>query len=119
MLTISVDIQFLVGLILYIFLSPITKIGVRTLRRPCRSIAVRYFTVEHAVGMIIGLRSFTSHASGSGSRRIPRASIAGDDLLRLAMVIMIISIPWPGLPVSRPAVPAVMTSSAETSRRWT
>src|SRR6266850_3805715 len=55
MLTISVDIQFLVGLILYIFLSPITKIGVRNLAAAMQINAVRYFTVEHAVGMIIGI----------------------------------------------------------------
>ena len=31
MLTISLDIQFVVGLILYVFLSPITRMGVRNL----------------------------------------------------------------------------------------
>jgi hypothetical protein len=103
MLTISVDIQFLVGLILYIFLSPITKTGVRNLAAAMQINAVRYFTVEHAVGMIIGIALIhvarvRIRKSADAARKHRLAMI----FFGLAMVIMIISIPWPGLPVSRP-----------------
>src|SRR5437588_7045126 len=49
------DVQFLVGLILYIFLSPITKMGFQNLSAAMRIDTVRFFTVEHTIGMIIGI----------------------------------------------------------------
>jgi hypothetical protein len=44
MLTISVDLQLLVGLILYFVLSPITKIGLRNFATAMQIPPVRFFT---------------------------------------------------------------------------
>ena len=78
LLTTSVDAQMLIGLILYLFLSPITKIGIRNLAAAMRIDTARFFTVEHLAGMIIGIalvhigrvkiRKTTDACASTGSR---------------------------------------------------
>ena len=103
LLTISVDLQLLVGLVLYLFLSPITKIGVRNFAAAMQIPVARFFTVEHLAGMIVGIALV--HV---GRVKIRKADDAARKhrlamvLFGIALVVMIISIPWPGLPVSRP-----------------
>ncbi|HEU5257421.1 MAG TPA: hypothetical protein VFU28_15615 [Vicinamibacterales bacterium] len=103
LLTISVDLQFLVGVVLYAFLSPIVRQGLRNFSVAMQINVVRFFTIEHAIGMIAGIALV--HI---GRVKIRKAADA-DRKHRLAMVffgialvLMIISIPWPGLPVARP-----------------
>ena len=55
LLTISVDLQFLVGLVLYLFLSPITRLGLRNFAAAMQINVARFFTVEHVIGMIAGI----------------------------------------------------------------
>jgi hypothetical protein len=103
LLTISVDLQFLVGVVLYAFLSPIVRQGLRNFSVAMQINVVRFFTIEHVIGMIAGIALV--HI---GRVKIRKAADA-DRKHRLAMVfygialvLMIISIPWPGLPVARP-----------------
>ena len=103
LLTISVDLQFVVGVVLYAFLSPIVRQGLRNFSVAMQINVVRFFTIEHAIGMIAGIALV--HI---GRVKIRKAADA-DRKHRLAMVffgialvLMIISIPWPGLPVARP-----------------
>jgi len=103
LLTISVDLQMLVGLVLYLFLSPITKIGVRNFAAAMQIAAARYFTVEHLAGMIVGIvlvhvARVKIRKAADAARKHRLAML----LFGIALVVMIISIPWPGLPVSRP-----------------
>ena len=103
LLTVSVDLQFLIGLILYVFLSPITRMGVRNLAAAMQISTARFFTVEHLVGMIIAIAlvhvgRVKIRKAAEPSRKHRLAMI----FFGIAMVLVIISIPWPGLPVSRP-----------------
>lgn len=103
LLTISVDIQFVVGLVLYVFLSPITKMGVRNLAAAMQIGTARFFTVEHLFGMIVAIAlvhvgRVKIRKAADPARKHRLAMI----FFGIAIVIMIISIPWPGLPVSRP-----------------
>jgi hypothetical protein len=103
LLTISADLQLLVGLVLYIFLSPITRLGVRNLAASMQIPAARFFTVEHAVGMLVAIALIhvarvKIRKAAEPARKHRLAMI----LFGIAIVVMIISIPWPGLPVSRP-----------------
>jgi len=103
LLTISADLQLLVGLVLYVFLSPITRLGVRNLAAAMQIPAARYFTVEHAAGMIIAIALI--HVGRVKIRKAAepaRKHRAAMLFFGIAMVIIIISIPWPGLPVARP-----------------
>jgi hypothetical protein len=103
LLTISADLQLLVGLVLYVFLSPITRIGVRNFAAAMQIPAARFFTVEHVLGMIIAIALIhvgrvKIRKTTDAARKHRLAMI----FFGIAMVLLIISIPWPGMPVARP-----------------
>ena len=50
--TLSLDIQFLFGLILYIGISPITAVAFQNLSAAMRDPSLRFFVVEHAIGRL-------------------------------------------------------------------
>jgi|SRR5215470_11254476 len=103
LLTISVDLQLLIGLVLYFFLSPITRIGIRNFGAAMQINVARFFTVEHPAGMIVAIAlvhvARVKVRNASDPARKHRSAMV---LFGIALVLMIISIPWPGLPVSRP-----------------
>jgi hypothetical protein len=100
--TSMLDLQMLLGLILYFFLSPITASllnGTGSISSP----GVRFFGVEHILMMLVGV--VVAHVGRSISKKAPtssgkfnRAAI----LYSLAVVIILLAIPWPFSPVSRP-----------------
>ena len=103
LLTISVDLQFLVGLVLYLFLSPITRLGLRNFAAAMQINVARFFTVEHVIGMIAGvalvhIARVKIRKAADADRKHRLAMV----LFGIALVVMIISIPWPGMPVARP-----------------
>src|SRR5262245_16844020 len=103
LLTISVDLQFLVGLVLYLFLSPITRLGLRNFAAAMQINVARFFTVEHVIGMVAGIALV--HIARVKIRKMTdaqRKHHLAMVLFGIALVLMIISTPWPGLPVSRP-----------------
>lgn len=102
LLTVSVDLQFVVGLVLYI-LSPITRLGLRNFAAAMQINVARFFTIEHAIGMIaaialvhIGRVKIRKAADDARKHRLAMLFFG------IALVLMFISIPWPGLPVARP-----------------
>jgi hypothetical protein len=100
--SILLDVQVLVGLALYIFLSPLTHAAFRDLGETMRNSGLRFWAVEHLFGMIIAIalvhigRSRLRKADERRRHRI--ASI----FYGLALLAMAISIPWPGTPAGRP-----------------
>jgi uncharacterized membrane protein len=65
--------------------------------------AARFFTVEHAVGMIVAIALI--HIGRVKIRKAvepARKHRAAMMFFGIALVIIIIAIPWPGLPVARP-----------------
>jgi hypothetical protein len=54
-LTIFMDIQFLVGLILYFFVSPITKAAFADFGAAMKNADLRFFAVEHILIMFIAI----------------------------------------------------------------
>jgi hypothetical protein len=102
LLTTSVDLQFLVGLVLY-GLSPITRLGLQNFAAAMQINVARFFTVEHVVGMIAGIAlvhiARVKIRKTTDSERKHRLAMI---LYGIALVLIIISIPWPGMPVARP-----------------
>ncbi len=102
LLTTSVDLQFLVGLVLYV-LSPITRLGLQNFAAAMQINVARFFTVEHVVGMIAGIAlvhiARVKIRKTTDSERKHRLAMI---LYGIALVLIIISIPWPGMPVARP-----------------
>jgi hypothetical protein len=99
----AVDIQLLVGLLLYIVLSPFTKIAFQDFGGAMANQSLRFWAVEHAAGMLVGI--VLAHV---GRVRIKKASTDARRhrlamiFFGLALIVMIVSVPWPGMPVSRP-----------------
>jgi len=105
LLTISVDLQFLVGVALYALFSPIVRQGLRNFSVAMQINVVRFFTIEHVIGMIAGIAlvhiarvKIRKAADAERKHRIAMVWYG------IALILMIVSIPWPGLPVSRPWV---------------
>jgi hypothetical protein len=100
--SILLDVQVLVGLVLYVFLSPFTHAAFGNLGDAMRNSGLRFWAVEHTTGMIIAI----------GLVHIGRARLRKADERRrhriasifygLALVAMAISIPWPGTHAARP-----------------
>ena len=101
--SIALDIQFLIGLLLYVWLSPFIRDAWADMAATMRNAPLRFFTVEHTTGMIIGIA--LAHV---GKSKIGKARDAAQKhklaaiFFGLAMVVILLSIPWPGMPGGRP-----------------
>lgn len=102
--TSMLDLQVLVGLILYFFLSPITTSllnGTGSISSP----GVRFFGVEHILMMLVGV--VVAHVGRSISKKAPASNVKFSRaaiLYSLAVVIILLAIPWPFSPISRPLI---------------
>jgi len=99
---ISLDVQFLLGLLLYFVLSPFTREAMSDIGAAMRSPGLRFFAVEHVAGMLIAIT--LAHV---GAVRIRKAAPERRHRLAaiffiLALLAVLASIPWPGLPAGRP-----------------
>lgn len=100
-LTITLDVQFLVGLILY-FVSPLVQSTFQDFGAAMANGVLRFFSMEHVVLMVIAValahagRSLVKKAAGVGRHR--RAAI----FYGLALLAMLIAIPWPFRFADRP-----------------
>ena len=101
--TIAIDLQTLLGLILYVGISPVTALAFQNLAVAMRNGAVRFFVVEHAIGMLVAVA--LAHV---GSVKVRKAADAQAKhrlaltFIALTLVVMALSIPWPGMPAGRP-----------------
>jgi hypothetical protein len=100
------DFQLLLGLILYVVLSPIVSTAVVNAGAAMKDPVMRFFMLEHPLGMIAAIA--LAHV---GSVRVKKAA---DDagkhrtaavFFGLALVLILLSIPWPGMPAGRPLWP--------------
>src|SRR5690606_27444034 len=101
--SITLDLQFLLGLILYAGLSPITWTALSDMGAAMRDGQLRYWAVEHAFGMILAV--VIAHIGLSRARR------AGSDAARhrtvaisiaVSLLIILMTIPWPSSEYARP-----------------
>lgn len=98
---ITLDVQLLIGLILYVFLSPLTQTAMADMAAAMQRSDLRFWGVEHVTGMVVGVA--LAHV---GRVRIRRQA-AGQHrtaaiFFGLALLVILLSIPWPGMPVARP-----------------
>jgi len=99
----ALDLQFLLGLLLYGVLSPFVRLAMSDPAGAMRDGDLRFWLVEHLAGMVIAV--VLAHV---GSVRIRRAADDGGKhrmatlFAGLALVVVLLSIPWPGMPSARP-----------------
>jgi hypothetical protein len=97
------DLQFLLGLLLYFVLSPITKAAMSDFGAAMGSSGLRFWAVEHVFGMVVGIA--IAHTGRSRTRKLTdpvarhRAAAIS---FGLALLAILLSIPWPGTPAERP-----------------
>lgn len=102
-LVIVLDVQMLLGLLLYVALSPFTKVAFADFGMAMRDPSLRYWAVEHISMMLLAVvivhvtRVAVRSARTPAGRRTRR--IFGFGIATLAMLV---ATPWPGLPNGRP-----------------
>jgi len=100
---ILLDIQLLVGLVLYAATSAITRMAFENMGAAMANPALRYWAVEHTTGMVIGValahvgRARIRKAATDAQRHRTAAIFFG-----LAILVILASIPWPGGLNARP-----------------
>ena len=100
--TILFDVQFLIGLLLYLFASPIVAAAREEIGVAMANSATRFWLVEHAVGMIAAVafahvgRVRVRRATSDRTRFTRAATFYG-----ISLLLTLLSIPWPGLPYGR------------------
>lgn len=100
--TILLDVQLLLGLLLYFALSPFTRAALQDFGAAMKNPQLRFFAVEHVFGMLIAL--VLAHIGTAKIRKAPegRGQRLAMIFYGLALVAILVSIPWPGMPAGRP-----------------
>ena len=100
---IAMDLQMLLGLLLYAFLSPTTTAMFGDFGAAMRDPAARFWAVEH-ITMMIGAVAL-AHVGRVLARKAPTPAAKRTRLLicyGLSMVLLLLATPWPGMRAGRP-----------------
>ena len=98
----ALDTQVLLGILLYAFFSPVTHVAFSDFGAAMKNPSLRFWAVEHAAGMILGL--VFAHVGRVRTRKtdsLRRHRVAAI-FYGLALAVVLASIPWPGTPNGRP-----------------
>jgi hypothetical protein len=100
--TILLDVQMLIGLLLYFVLSPFTKAALGDFGGAMGNSQLRFFAVEHVFGMVIAIA--LAHIGAAKIKKAPaeRRGRLAMIFYGLALIAILASIPWPGMPAGRP-----------------
>jgi len=108
----TLDLQFLLGLVLYVLLSPFPRAFFADVAAGMKSAPVRFFGMEHALGMLIGVG--LAHAGRKRARRQETARLKHRTSAIfgwLALASVLVSIPWPGRSSARPLFRGAFTEA--------
>jgi hypothetical protein len=102
----SLDVQMLIGLVLYAFLSPVTQAAFTDMGGAMKEPALRFFAVEHLSLGVIAIAF--AHV---GRARIRRAQTdqakfrAAAIFYTISLLAILVAIPWPFRAAGRPWLP--------------
>lgn len=101
--TIALDIQLLLGLLLYVWFSPITKVAFQDFGAAMSVTDLRFFVLEHAFYMALAI--VFAHLGSALPKRVEasdakfkRAAIC----FGLALILILVGMPW-----ARPLLPGL------------
>jgi len=97
------DLQMLLGLLLYLVLSPFTAEAMRDFAAAMKSSGLRFFAVEHvalALGAVVAAHVGRALARTARTSQIKRTRMM--IAFGLATILMLLAIPWPGMANGRP-----------------
>jgi hypothetical protein len=99
----ALDVQFLLGALLYFALSPVTRLAFDDFGGAMRTAGIRFWAVEHLFGMVVGVA--LAHVGRTRIRKAvtdARRHRLALIFFSLALIAILVSIPWPGTPNARP-----------------
>ncbi|KYF67508.1 hypothetical protein [Sorangium cellulosum] len=99
----SLDAQLLLGVLLYVVLSPVTPSSLAALKASMPVAALRFFAVEHAFGMIVAVA--IAHVASARAKRAADPTTQHRRMalgVLFALLVVLAAIPWPFLPFGRP-----------------
>lgn len=100
---IALDLQLLLGLILFFALSPYTAAAMRDFGAAMRDPALRFWAVEHLTMMLSAV--ILAHVGRVLARKAADVDAKRKRLLicfGLAVLLMLLGMPWPGMANGRP-----------------
>ena len=92
---IAIDTQFLLGLLLYFFLSPLTTTALRDFGAAMSNPALRFFALEHVLYMVLAL--VLAHMGSVLARRAATDQIkfrTAGIFFSLSVVAILLGMPW-------------------------
>jgi hypothetical protein len=108
----SVDLQWLVGVVLYVFLSPITMLFFASPGTEMKNAVVRFYGVEHITLMMIAF--VVVHVARVRSKR--REAAASHRQLFIGAIVFLVlvaaAMPWPGRAAGRPLFRSPVSANA-------
>jgi hypothetical protein len=102
------DIQVLIGLLLYVGFSPMTQAAFADFGGAMGNSVMRFWAVEHIFGMLVAVAF--AHIGRVRARRMKDAAARHRTtaiFFGLALLVMLLTIPWPFMPAARPLLPAL------------
>ena len=101
--TSALDLQMLLGLLLYFWLSPITTAALHDFGGAMGNSGLRFWAIEHPFGMIIGIAlAHIGRGRLKGVKDDAKRHRSTAIFFTLSLLIILASIPWPGSPQGRP-----------------
>ena len=100
---ISLDLQMLLGLLLYFALSPTTEAIMKNFSASMQDPVARFWAVEHAGTMIVAV--ILAHVGRVLARKATSAASKRTRLMvcfTLSTLLILGGTPWPGMPAGRP-----------------
>lgn len=99
----AVDLQVLIGLFLYFGLSPFTVEAMNDMGAAMKNPGLRFWGVEHAFGMFVAMALVrVGRIMAANAKTVPAQRKRRLICFVLATIVMIVSIPWPGMTAGRP-----------------
>lgn len=100
---ITVDVQLLVGLLLYFVWSPQVKAAHENMAAAMKNDELRFWAVEHAATMLVAVALVHVGKIMANKSKVPRSQHGRAALFfGLALLLMIWATPWPMSKVPRP-----------------
>lgn len=100
---IAMDLQMLLGILLYAYLSPTTEAILRDFGGAMRDPVARFWAVEHLTAMLLAV--IFAHLGRILARKAATPAAKRTRLLvcfGLSLLLMLAGIPWPGMTAGRP-----------------
>ncbi len=94
---ISIDIQFLIGLVLYFAFSPVARIALQNFGAAMRDGNLRFYAVEHGATALLALAAV--HVTRATARRVEGPARHKRSAIGFAItcVLVLATVPWPFL----------------------